>query len=158
MSEAEQHEGGCACGAVRYRTEGQPEVHAVCHCRYCQLRTGSAFGVGAYFPEDKVEILSGTLSTHKYQTQSGNQVTTSFCTQCGTTTHWQIGSEFLRGKTAIAAGTFDPPSFWFNVNREIFMRTKADFVHIEAANKFDTSGTYQPIKEDEARQNPAHKD
>ena len=66
-----------------------------------------------------------------------------------------IDSEFLSGKTAIAAGTFDPTSFWFDVNREIFMRTKADFVEINAPNKFQTSGTYKPIKEDEDRQNPA---
>ena len=155
MSDNEQHEGGCACGKVRYQTTGQPEVHAVCHCRYCQLRTGSAFGVGAYFPNDKVSLLSGDLSHHRYQTQSGNNVTTSFCSACGTTTHWQIGSEFLYGKTAIAVGTFDPPSFWFDINREIFLRTKAPFVEIDAENKFETSGTYKPVKEDEDRQNPA---
>ena len=155
MSDNEQHKGGCACGKVRYQTTGQPEVHAVCHCRYCQLRTGSAFGVGAYFPNDKVSLLSGDLSHHRYQTQSGNNVTTSFCSACGTTTHWQIDSEFLDGKTAIAVGTFDPPSFWFDINREIFLRTKAPFVEIDAENKFETSGTYKPVKEDEDRQNPA---
>jgi len=154
MSDNEQHQGGCACGNVRYQTIGQPEVHAVCHCRYCQLRTGSAFGVGAYFPNDKVSLLSGDLSHHRYQTQSGNNVTTSFCSACGTTTHWQIESEFLDGKTAIAVGTFDPPSFWFDINREIFLRTKAPFVEIDAENKFETSGTYKPVKEDENRQNP----
>ena len=155
MSDNEQHEGGCACGKVRYQTTGQPEVHAVCHCRYCQLRTGSAFGVGAYFPNDKVSLLSGDLSHHRYQTQSNNNVTTSFCSACGTTTHWQIDSEFLDGKTAIAVGTFDPPSFWFDINREIFLRTKAPFVEIDAENKFETSGTFKPVKEDEDRQNPA---
>lgn len=35
------------------------------------------------------------------------------------------------------------------------MRTKADFVEIDAENKFETSGTYKPIKDDEDRQNPA---
>ena len=148
MSDNEQHQGGCACGNVRYQTIGQPEVHAVCHCRYCQLRTGSAFGVGAYFPNDKVSLLSGDLSHHRYQTQSGNNVTTSFCSACGTTTHWQIESEFLDGKTAIAVGTFDPPSFWFDINREIFLRTKAPFVEIYAENNFETSGTYKPVIED----------
>jgi len=111
--------------------------------------------VGAYFPNDKVSLLSGDLSHHRYQTQSGNNVTTSFCSACGTTTHWQIESEFLDGKTAIAVGTFDPPSFWFDINREIFLRTKAPFVEIDAENKFETSGTYKPVKEDEDRQNPA---
>ena len=109
---------------------------------------------GAYFPNDKVSLLSGDLSHHRYQTQSGNNVTTNFCSACGTTTHWQIDSEFLGGKTAIAVGTFDPPSFWFDITREIFLRTKAPFVEIDAENKFETSGTYKPVKEDDDRQNP----
>ena len=118
-----RHEGGCACGAVRYQTSGQPEIHAVCHCRYCQLRTGSASCVGAYFPDSDVTLLSGDLSQHHYQTQSGNNVTTCFCEQCGTTTHWQIDSEFLTGKYSYRGGQFDSPSFWFDINREIFTRT-----------------------------------
>ena len=65
--------------------------------------------VGAYFPNDKVSLLSGDLNHHRYQTQSGNNVTTSFCSACGTTTHWQKNSEFLDGKTAIAVGTLTRP-------------------------------------------------
>jgi hypothetical protein len=33
-------EGGCYCGAVRYRAEGQPQLEAQCHCRECQYITG----------------------------------------------------------------------------------------------------------------------
>ena len=79
MTVEESHEGGCACGEVRYKTKGEPQVHAVCHCRYCQLRTGSAFGMGAYFPADKVEFNSGEQTQFNYVTVSGNKVTTSFC-------------------------------------------------------------------------------
>jgi hypothetical protein len=39
------HEGGCLCGEARYVVSGYPEPRGVCHCRYCQLRTGSAFYV-----------------------------------------------------------------------------------------------------------------
>ena len=41
------HEGGCLCGAVRYRVEGEPALSSVCNCTSCQRRTGSAFGFGA---------------------------------------------------------------------------------------------------------------
>ena len=49
MSSTEIHEGGCSCGTVRYQTIGQPARTGVCHCRYCQTRTGPAFGISVYF-------------------------------------------------------------------------------------------------------------
>jgi hypothetical protein len=58
------HEGGCVCGAVRYRVRNAPARTSACHCRFCQRRTGSAFGIGAYFREADVEILSGELRTY----------------------------------------------------------------------------------------------
>ena len=51
MSDKEIHLGGCACGENRYETSGNPERARVCHCRYCQLRSGSPFGVGAWFKD-----------------------------------------------------------------------------------------------------------
>ena len=56
----EVHEGGCACGAVRYRVRNRPFRTSVCHCRACQRRTGSAF-VGIYFREEDFELLRGAL-------------------------------------------------------------------------------------------------
>ncbi len=28
--------GGCLCGAVRYSTDAEPLLTAVCHCKNCQ--------------------------------------------------------------------------------------------------------------------------
>ncbi|HAJ02504.1 MAG TPA: aldehyde-activating protein, partial [Brevundimonas sp.] len=33
-------EGGCHCGAVRYRTDGKVEHHALCHCLDCRKSAG----------------------------------------------------------------------------------------------------------------------
>ena len=44
----------CTCGAVAIETRGAPQFVAVCACRNCQTRTGSAFGISAYFAEDQV--------------------------------------------------------------------------------------------------------
>ena len=49
MDNKEKHSGGCACGKVRYHSIGQPVKTGLCHCRYCQLRTGTAFGISVYF-------------------------------------------------------------------------------------------------------------
>lgn len=50
-------EGGCACGAVRYRLESAPIVVHGCHCRCCQRMSGSAFAVNAMIEADRVTLL-----------------------------------------------------------------------------------------------------
>src|SRR5580704_8097353 len=40
-------EGGCACGAVRYRLASAPMFVNCCHCTWCQRETGSAFVINA---------------------------------------------------------------------------------------------------------------
>ena len=51
-----KHSGGCACGKVMYHTIGQPVKTGLCHCRYCQLRTGTAFGISVYFKKENLKI------------------------------------------------------------------------------------------------------
>ena len=63
---SDNHMGGCACGAVRYRVQGAPVLGTVCHCRFCQRRLASAFAVLATFDEDKVEMLQGELVEREY--------------------------------------------------------------------------------------------
>jgi len=45
MAHSDKHEGGSLCGEVRFEVSGQPELSGVCHCRYCQLRSGSALDI-----------------------------------------------------------------------------------------------------------------
>ena len=106
------HFGGCLCGKVRYEVEGAPSRVGVCHCRYCQLRTGSAFGVSVYFPEDKSAKISGEMTSYTYKTESGNRVEVERCSNCGTSLFWIIDADTYKGAIGIAGGTFDPPTFW----------------------------------------------
>ena len=141
------HEGGCQCGGLRYKTEGQPAKAAVCHCRYCQTRTGSAFGVSAYFPREAVQV-TGEVKDYSFTTESGRSFTTHFCPTCGSNVLWSLGmSPELIG---IAAGSFDPPSFWFPISREIFTRSAAPFVQTDLPEKFDTTASYAPVQADPA--------
>jgi hypothetical protein len=34
-------EGGCLCGAIRYRVSGKPANTMICHCRTCRRAAGS---------------------------------------------------------------------------------------------------------------------
>ena len=48
------HEGGCQCGAIRFRTVGAPLKTTVCHCPMCQRTSGSAFTVEPIFLDKAV--------------------------------------------------------------------------------------------------------
>ncbi len=144
-------EGGCLCGDVRFRVEGDPARVGVCHCRYCQLRTGSAFSVSVYFRTDRVERLSGALDSYGYESESGNRWEIERCATCGTAVYWTIAAGVWTGLQGIAGGCFDPPSFWYAIDREVFTRTRAGFCAIEAPESFDTHPSHAPVAPDTGR-------
>ena len=84
------HQGGCACGQSRYEVTDKPVRTRVCHCRYCQLRSGSPFGVGVWFNASQVKILKGNHKQYKFTTESGNDFQTNFCENCGSSVFWTI--------------------------------------------------------------------
>ena len=65
------HEGGCVCGDVRFRTTAAPEHVVVCHCVWCQRRTGTAFATIAKFRHEDYELLSGELTTYREVNEFG---------------------------------------------------------------------------------------
>ncbi len=72
------------CGKARFEVEGEPSLVGLCHCRYCQLRTGSAFGISIYFPKTKLNVISGDFDIYSYVTSSGGMVEVERCKTCGT--------------------------------------------------------------------------
>ena len=142
MTEEKLRTGGCLCGKSRYQTKGDSPRAIICHCRYCQTYTGSAFGTQVWFPEDKVTLKSGELSEYENNTESGNVVTLNFCKNCGSTILLRLN--VFQGMVAIPGGSFDPPTFWFEPQVENFCRTKAPFIQTSTAEKHDTHPMYNP--------------
>ena len=52
----QKRKAACSCGQLRVTTEGDPGPISMCHCLACQLRTGSAFGLQARWPKDRVDV------------------------------------------------------------------------------------------------------
>ena len=75
--------GGCLCGAVRYRSTGEPYRRFVCHCRDCQRAGGSAFHAGVAVPRSGFTITSGKLQAFESNADSGRRIARSFCPVCG---------------------------------------------------------------------------
>ncbi len=115
------HEGGCLCGAVRYRTRGAPRRVIVCHCTFCQRVTGSAFLVEAIFEKANVEIAGGPTGTWEHRSdETGRALRPRFCARCGTT--FGMTLEWFPEVQAIFGGTFDDPR-WLKVDKHIFARS-----------------------------------
>jgi hypothetical protein len=133
-----KHEGGCACGAVRYRVSGAPLRTSICHCKFCQQRTGSAFGVNVYFRSEDFDLTRGALKSYEHRSdESGRWLKMEFCPGCGTTLTWTL--EVVPGGRGVAAGTFDDTR-WLEIERHAWTRSAQHWVEIPpGVQKFEKS-------------------
>jgi hypothetical protein len=98
----------CPCGQLTVRCEGEPIRTSICHCLECQKRTGSAFGIQARWPAERVTI-EGRTQTWKRTGDEGSTATFRFCPTCGATVYWD--SDAMPGMIAVAVGAFADPAF-----------------------------------------------
>jgi len=75
-------EGGCACGAVRYRMTGGPIFVHCCHCRWCQRESGAAFALNAMIEADRVVLVKGAPERVATPSQSGKGQVFARCPDC----------------------------------------------------------------------------
>jgi hypothetical protein len=119
--DASCQEGGCQCGAVRYRTSGTPVRAMACHCTTCKLRTGAAYGIGVYYQENDVEFFQGRIAKYRFESDtSGRWIQNEFCSACGATVSLTL--EMQPGLRAIAGGSFDNPK-WYEIEAHIWARS-----------------------------------
>lgn len=103
---AEAQEGGCLCGALRYRIVGGAELCVYCcHCRDCQRLSSSAFAVCMVLPEGAFTLLRGEAARDARRADSGRTIHSYFCAACGT----QLFARFpdFAGIMVLKAGTLD---------------------------------------------------
>ena len=72
-------EGGCLCGAVRYRVEGDPVAATLCHCASCRRAGGGPTLAWAVFDRERVVWLAG--EPQEYESSPGKFW--NFCARCG---------------------------------------------------------------------------
>ena len=68
-------EGGCSCGAIRYKLTNTPLIVHACHCRDCQRVTGSAFVINIWIEKRFVEATGATPKsiTLKWRHRQGSR-------------------------------------------------------------------------------------
>lgn len=76
------HDGGCACGYVRFRMGSRPLIVHCCHCSWCQRQNGSAFAVNALIETDRVHCLQGDVVDVEVPSPSGANQRIARCPNC----------------------------------------------------------------------------
>lgn len=116
-------EGGCTCGAVRYRMATRPLFVHCCHCRWCQRETGSAFVLNAMIEADRVERLQGEPEGVHTPSASGKGQLIVRCPHCRIAlwSHYAGAGErvsFVRVGTLDAPDALPPDIHIFTMSRQ----------------------------------------
>lgn len=123
-------DGGCFCGATRIRYTGDIQAKALCHCtdcrkvrslpfysmlyttlnlsNNCRKITGSTYSTNIIVPGDGFSVTAGKPKTISKKADSGSQITSHFCGDCGSTL-FRDGPTFGDGKV-IKVGVMDDPN------------------------------------------------
>ncbi len=121
-------EGGCACGAVRYRMTSKPLFVHCCHCTWCQRETGSAFVLNAMIETDRVELMKGEPQAVMTPSESGQGQKVMRCPECEVAL-WSHYSGIGDRVSFIRVGTLDEPRR-VPPDIHIFASTKLPWVEI----------------------------
>lgn len=119
-------EGGCYCGQVRYKAEGEPVLKGQCHCRECQYISGGAPNVIVAMPVQGFVYTKGTPKAFS-RADLDNPVTREFCANCGT--HMVSRAPGFPA-VIIKVGTLDDPKAYGSPNMAIYTIDKQSFHHI----------------------------
>ncbi len=118
--------GGCLCGQLRYESDAEPAMTAVCHCPDCQRQTGTSFSIVVGLPRAALQI-TGDAALYTTTGESGAAVHRYFCGRCGSPMYTL--PDALPDVAFIKAGTLDDPS-WLRPQTEFFCDTAQPWVSL----------------------------
>ncbi|HUP25581.1 MAG TPA: GFA family protein [Thermoanaerobaculia bacterium] len=96
-------EGGCLCGAVRYRISGPASDPTLCHCATCRRAAGSPVVAWVTVPRSGFALAAGQPVTYR----SSSEVVRTFCGVCGTPLTYQHAK--LPGEIDVTTCSLDEP-------------------------------------------------
>ena len=98
----------CLCGDLTVTTQGEPARVLTCSCLDCRRKSGSAFSVSTYWPEDRARV-SGATRRFRRPSQGGRTLEYQFCPTCGVSLYWR--ADFAPGMIGIGSGNFEDSGF-----------------------------------------------
>lgn len=132
---SDSFEGGCSCGAVRYRLTSPPMFTHCCHCLDCQKQTGGAFAINALIETERIEMLTGEPVIIEMPSPSGRGHEIHRCPKCQVALWSNYGRRpYLR---FVRIATLDDPHA-ITPDVHIFTRSKVPWVRLpEGARAFE---------------------
>ena len=103
MTEATTLEGGCFCGAIRYRLAGALYHVSHCHCSMCRRAAGAPMVTWATVRREDFAIVKGEPAWYR----SSSHAKRGFCPACGTPL--LFASTRHSGEIDVTVGSFDDP-------------------------------------------------
>ena len=103
MSTQQVFEGGCLCGAIRYRSTAAPVRGVICHCSMCRKHSGAPVLAFVHFPLDAFTWIKGEPTRYR----SSQYAERGFCAECGGTL--SMHEEVLPDRVQVALGSLDEP-------------------------------------------------
>ena len=117
-------EGGCACGAIRYRLESEPLFIHCCHCLNWQRQTGSAFVINLMIEANRVKTVAGAPQPVEVPRDDGSTQRIFRCPTCQVAVFSEYSLPQVR---FVRAGTLDDPTA-VAPDVHIFTRSKLPWV------------------------------
>ncbi len=128
MSQDTDLQGGCDCGAVRYRMTSEPLFVHCCHCRWCQRESGASFALNAMIEAERVVLLKGEPEKVDTPSNSGKGQKIFRCPTCRIAV-WSNYAGAGEAVRFVRVGTLDNPDL-LPPDIHIFTSTKQPWVVI----------------------------
>jgi hypothetical protein len=104
MTQEQTFEGGCLCGAIRYRSTVSPVRGVICHCTLCRRHSGAPILAFVHFPLEAFTWVKGEPTRYR----SSKFAERGFCSKCGSTI--SMHEEVLCDRVQVVVGSLDDPN------------------------------------------------
>ena len=146
MSNHNSITGGCACGSIRYRIEGEPILAVKCHCRECQRASGGGYAAVLVAWKADFELELGEPAYYAIDSENPYYLHRGFCSDCGSPV---IMKRPERPKLAyVYAGSLDTPEH-YSPTMEIFTEEAHSWDRMD--DELDKFAGMPPVPDDFGR-------
>src|SRR5688572_23696473 len=135
MSADTPFDGGCLCGAVRYRAVAAPLRGVICHCPMCRKHSGAPALAFVHFAAQDFTWVRGTPTRYR----SSEFAERGFCSHCGSTL--SMHEEVLAQRVQIAVGSLDDPAR-VRIDDHVWIRSRIPWFDVaDDLPRFDASSS-----------------
>lgn len=121
-------EGGCLCGAIRYRISAEPTTVIHCHCSNCRKASGAAVLTFVTVGPESFEWLQGEPQHYAYDSEYfSGRVGRLFCGACGSPLGWSNDAD---PTVDLTVGSLDDPNV-VQPTFHLFTRSKVHWMELD---------------------------